>query len=372
MALNTAARIFRMIWRKPRISRVGIADRMGLDKSTVTNQVNHLLDLGLIVEMAEGSASVRGGRRPIHLGINKAFGRIIGIELQADSYVAVAVDLAGEIQSECRGSIAINAETLPRAVTQLVSHVTKKLAPGSPPLLGIGIGTGGLIDSRKGIIRYSVPLEIREPLDFGKQVAANVHVPCSIENDANCCAWGELAFNRSEELRNFLFALVEYRPGFTSVGSQGGLGVGFGVVLGGKVYSGIHGNAGEFRSAFCQGAGDLQFSLTKEELSRFATDPEVLQRTSDELARNMALLVNTMDFDRVFIGGQIENLPIDLPALLRRRLEENWMYPFPKGVEIRYSSLGERAVAFGAAGMILDRLVVESLLPGLGGEGAHR
>lgn len=49
----------------------------------------------------------------------------------------------------------------------------------------------------------------------------------------------------------------------TSVGSQGGLGVGFGVVLGGKVYSGIHGNAGEFRSAFCQGPGDLQFSLTR-------------------------------------------------------------------------------------------------------------
>lgn len=91
----------------------------------------------------------------------------------------------------------------------------------------------------------------------------------------------------------------------------------------------------------------------------------MLQRTSDELARNMALLVNTMDFDRVFIGGQIENLPIDFsdpPAAARRR---TGMYPFPKGVEIRYSSLGERAVAFGAAGMILDRLVV-NLLPGLG------
>lgn len=369
MALNTAARIFRTIWRKPRISRVAIAERLGLDKSTVTNQVNHLLELGLIVEVAEGSASVRGGRRPIHLGINKAFGRIIGIELQADSYVAVAVDLTGEIHGECRGSVSITAETLPRAVTQLVGHVTKKLAPGPTPLLGIGIGTGGLIDSKKGIIRYSVPLEIKEPLDFGKQVAAHLQVPCSIENDANCCAWGELAFNRSEELRNFLFALVEYRPGFTSVGSLGGLGVGFGVVMSGKVYSGIHGNAGEFRSAFCSGRGDLQFSLSKKELSRFGTDPDVLQRASDELARNMALLVNTMDFDRVFIGGQIEAQPIDFPALLRRRLEENWMYPFPKGVEIRYSSLGERAVAFGAAGMILDRLVSENLLPGLGAMG---
>lgn len=56
-----------------------------------------------------------------------------------------------------------------------------------------------------------------------------------------------------EGLRNSLFPLVEYRPGFPSVGSQGGLGVGFGVGMGGKVYSGIHVSAGEFRSAFCPG-----------------------------------------------------------------------------------------------------------------------
>jgi len=48
-------------------------------------------------------------------------------------------------------------------------------------------------------------------------------------------------------------------------------------------------------------------------------------------------------------------------------LEENWMFPFPQeGVDIRYSSLGERDVAFGASGMILERLISEALLPGLG------
>jgi hypothetical protein len=45
------------------------------------------------------------------------------------------------------------------------------------------------------------------------------------------------------------------------------------------------------------------------------------------------------------------------------------MYPFPKEVEIHYSSLGGKAVAYGAAGMILDRLISEQSLPGLGGVG---
>ena len=69
------------------------------------------------------------------------------------------------------------------------------------------------------------------------------------------------------------------------------------------------------------------------------------------------------------LNGNFGAFPIsedDLPAALRRRLAENWMYPAPKGVDIRYSSLGGKAVAYGAAGMIFDRLVTERLLPGLG------
>ena len=84
------------------------------------------------------------------------------------------------------------------------------------------------------------------------------------------------------------------------------------------------------------------------------------------------MIVNTMDFDRVYIGGDIEALNVDLPGALRRRLEENWMYPAPRDVDIRYSSLGGKAVAYGAAGMIFDRLVTERLLPGLGADPPSR
>jgi hypothetical protein len=72
-----------------------------------------------------------------------------------------------------------------------------------------------------------------------------------------------------------------------------------------------------------------------------------------------------MDFESVYVGGDIEEFGIDFPSILRRRLEENWMYPFPKNIAIRYSSLGGKAVAYGAAGLLLDKLASESLLPGL-------
>ncbi len=362
---NNIARIFRAIWRRPNISRVALADRLGLDKSTVTNQVNLLIERGLIEEVQEGHASSRGGRRPIHLGIRRSFGRILGIELQQDAYVALATDLSGEILGEHRGTIPVRPGALDVSILEVIAEVRRELGVKDQPILGVGIGLAGLVDHKHGRIHYSVPLSIPAPLDFQEAVSRKLDVPCFVENDANCCAWGELAFHRTEELKDFLFALVEVRRGLTSVGSLGGIGVGFGVALGGKVHGGAHGNAGEFRSAFCDGPGDLQFSLSKDELAQFGQDPDVLRRASDELARNMAMLINTMDFEKVFVGGDIESLPLDFPALLRTRLEENWMYPFPKGIEIRYSSLGAKAVAFGAAGMILDRLVLEGRLPGL-------
>ncbi|HWP67650.1 MAG TPA: ROK family protein, partial [Rectinemataceae bacterium] len=233
-------------------------------------------------------------------------------------------------------------------------------------LLGIGIGTAGLVDSKKGRIRYSVPLGITKPLDFSKAVAGRLLLPYCIENDANCCAWGELAFNRKEDLKDFLFALVEYRQDRTSLMCYGGIGVGFGIVLGGKVHTGAHGFAGEFKSALCDGRSDLQFSLPLRELAKLGSDKAILGNVIGELSRNMAMLINTMDFSHVFIGGDIEALDIDLPAILRNRLEENWMYPSPKDVQIRFSSLGEKAVAYGAAGMVFERLLAEHRLPGLG------
>jgi len=366
---NTAARIVRTIWQNPRISRVGIAERLGLDKSTVTNQVGRLIEIGIIEEIAEGNAGSRGGRRPIHLAMNRSFGRVLGIEIQVGTYVALVVDLAGEILAETRGQVPMDEENRSKMMLAIIHECAAKLCPEQERLLGVGVGIGGLVDLKKGRIRYSVPLGIKEAIDFGKTVAAKLSVPCFVENDANCCAWGELAFNKDEALRDFLFALVEFRRDPKSIGLSGGMGVGFGVALGGKVYSGAHGDAGEFRSAFCDGAGELQLSLPKDTLSHLDSDRAALVKAADELARNTAMLVNTMDFARVYIGGDIEGLDVDFPSLLRRRLEENWMYPFPQEVEIHYSSLGGKAVAYRAAGMILDRLISEQSLPGLGGVG---
>ncbi|MCX7024452.1 MAG: ROK family transcriptional regulator [Spirochaetes bacterium] len=355
--MGTAFRIIKTIWHHPRISRVKLAERLGLDKSTITNQVSRLIEYGIIEEIDEGEASTRGGRKPIHLVLDRNYGRVIGIEIQVNAFIAVAVDLSGEVLAEHRGSVYIDGAQFAGKSCEIISDCVAKLCPSGERLLGVGVGMGGLIDSKRNVVNYSVPLAIASPIDFGVTVAAKLDVPCFVENDANCCAWGELAFNRREELKDFLFALVEFRTDPVSIGEYGGMGVGFGIVLGGKVFTGAHGNAGEFRSVLCDGSGNLQFSLPKETIRSVERDSIALSAVTDELARNMAMFLNVMDFEHVFIGGDIERLDSDFCAQLRRRLEENWMYPVPRLADIRYSSLGGRAVAYGAAGMLLDRLL---------------
>jgi len=141
------------------------------------------------------------------------------------------------------------------------------------------------------------------------------------------------------------------------------VGVGFGLVINGRVHYGSNYSAGEFRSVLCTADDDIQVSLSREELGRVLSDPSVFDRFAVELARNIAMLVNTLDFSRVFIGGDIESCGFDFCRILEDAIDANWLYPIKKRIDIQYSSLGAKAVAFGAAGMCLQSLFAANKFP---------
>jgi predicted NBD/HSP70 family sugar kinase len=358
---RNAARIVRTIWRNPLISRFEIAGRLGLERSTITHQVNRLLDIGLVTEMSEGKAGPQGGRKPIHLSINKDYGFIIGIEMQVEAYSVAAVNLAGDVLHFRKEERTITPESFIDDVIGIARSCAAAMG-GMDKLIGVGVGVGGLIDSDRGVIHYSIPLHLTTPLDFAAAAAERFDLPILIGNDANCCALGELAFHRADGLKNFLFTLVQFRSGARARQEYGGLGVGLGLVIDGKVYTGANFTAGEFRSVFCADGGQGQFSIPPAEIGNLAERPDLMERFADELARNLAMLVNTLDLNKVFVGGDIENSSLPFPAQLRAAIERNWMYPTQAPCQVSYSSLGERAVAYGAAGMLLYRIFASTHL----------
>jgi len=356
------SRIMREIWIHREISRVDIARSLGLDKSTVSNNINELLELGVIIESSEGVSGPQGGRKPVHIKLNKKYGCVIGIEMRPESYTAVVVDLEGEILYSRFEKISVSGENLKEEFIRIVEHTREEMSRKKIHLLGVGLGLSGVINSRAGIIKYSIPLKIDGGFSFYEELDSEFDFPVFIDNDANACVWGELAFHRRKDLKDFIFLLLEFRD-FDAMGANGGdkIALGIGLGINGNVHYGNDFSAGEFRSLLRHEKSVGQFSLTAEEQMLAEEDGEMRIRFLRELGQHVALMVNTFNLSHVILGGTFEKYDKDVFSIFEDEIKRNWPYPYPYEFRnnIWLSSFGDKAVAYGAAGMVLNKLFTD-------------
>ncbi|MFW5727668.1 MAG: ROK family transcriptional regulator [Spirochaetia bacterium] len=353
------SRIMREIWVSRETSRIEIARNLDLDKSTISNNVNELLELGIIIESTEGSSSPQGGRKPVHIKLNKSYGCVLGIEMTPDSYTAVAVDLEGEIVFSKFEKAEISGKNFKDKFKEITAALRQELELKNIKLLGIGIGVSGVVNSKDGVIKYSIPLKISKDYKFYKKIAGEIDVPVFIDNDANASVWGELAFHRRKELKDFIFLLLEVREREAEQkNAYDSIGVGVGLVINGNVHYGHDYSAGEFRSILRHEDSIGQFSLTAEEQQLVRDDKEIWHRFLHELGAHIALIVNTFNLTHIILGGQFERYDQDVSAILEEEIKKNWPYPYAYEVRknIWLSAFGDQAVAYGAAGMVLNKL----------------
>jgi predicted NBD/HSP70 family sugar kinase len=332
-----------------------MARELGLGKSTITNIVSSLEKRDLVRLVESGQPGPSGGRPPRVLAINARYGYILGLEIQTEFYKAVATDIQGEVVFSRSQTMSFGG----KGIAEIFSEVTRTLRPRlrkiALPLIGVGLGVAGIVDSRSGVIVQSNPLGIIKKTRFYDEIAGLLDVPVMIENDANCCCWGELAFRKVERHGSFVFVLGEFRKGRTSGQDYWGVAVGMGLVLDGKVRHGDGFSAGEFKSILWDPANSGQFSLDDLESRRVKEDPVVRSKVIRELCAHVAFLVNTLNLDCVVIGGEMAAYKDEIVEVLRAEIKRNWSYLDEVGCAIEFAALGEMAVAYGAAGMFLER-----------------
>lgn len=351
--INTS-QVLRCIWLNEGISRIQIAKVLQMDKSTVSKIVSNLLLIGIIETMDEESSRSQGGRKPVPLRINMKYGCILGIELQTDSYTAVITDLNGGIISDRNDKIDFEKKSL----IEIFLKITEEMIPLAEKhgLLGIVLGISGIINSAEGVILKSNPLNIDENFSFRKEIRKHIDIPVFIENDANCCCWGELTVNRTNRLGNMLFMLGEFREVESQHTFYSGIGFGFGIVINGKVYHGQEHSAGEFKSIFSDAPSISQFSLSDDKVENIQDKPEELAVLFRELARNISLVINFFNLNHIIIGGEIEQYEDMIRLMLTQEIQRNWSYPGQLNFTISSSKQGKNAVAYGAACMFLENL----------------
>jgi predicted NBD/HSP70 family sugar kinase len=223
--------VFNLIMDRGSISRTDLARQSELPAATITRIVGEFLSANLISEGSPQESS--GGRRPIMLSINPSAGYVAGVKLREDGMTVAICDLNCTIIHTLEEEIV--GEAVPQLVVEAMAGAVKRcLSEANVPsnkVLGLGVGLSGLIDSARGICRYSAILGWQD-VELGAALEFKLHLPVRIDNDVNTLAVAERYFGAGREAANFLLVTL-------------GRGIGLGIVVGGEIYRGSAGGAGE-------------------------------------------------------------------------------------------------------------------------------
>jgi predicted NBD/HSP70 family sugar kinase len=230
------------------LSRAEVARSLGVSPSTVGRLVDRLLERDILVEIGRSEVS-RTGRPSILLGFNPAFGAVLAADLRSTNAYAAVVDLAGSILDTATSQLTQGdpARAL-RDLSDLLAVLMEQRG-GAPPLRAIVVGAPSIVDLVTGSVEWAPSLGWRN-VPLGKLLSEEFRLPVLVENDANLAALGECWRGAGRGKRNLIFVSV-------------GTGVGAGIILGGSLFRGATGAAGE--------------------VAYFVTDVETLRDNAGEL-----------------------------------------------------------------------------------------
>lgn len=225
--LNRIA-VLRLIGASGRIARTHIAQTLGLSPATVTSLTRELLERG-IVRVADRAPS-RGGRPAVLLELVGGAGTAFGVKIAPDHLVGVLVDLDADIRERFEVKFdATKRDSVERLADVLESWIGSAGPQGQ--LLGVGLGMPGVVDVGRGTV--SSPLLGWEAVPLSNVLQERLGIPVVMDNDVNTLAVSERLYGRGRDVENFITVTI-------------GLGVGLGIVVGGDIYHGYGGGAGEF------------------------------------------------------------------------------------------------------------------------------
>ncbi|HHU35972.1 MAG TPA: ROK family transcriptional regulator [Treponema sp.] len=351
-----SSRIFQEIWLNRGKSRIAIAEELNLDRSTITKVVRQLLEYGIVRTTGKYHGKPGAGRMATGLEIDPEFALVLGIEVQTEFFRSALVSFDGTIiHAE---TVSYEGNDLEPEISSVIESQIKLAQKAGKPLAGIGIGLSGIVDPYRGVILQSNPLGIREPLPLRDLLQQRFGCPVFLENDANCCCWGEKAFHRAPSDRNFLALLGEFRNIDIHNNRVNGVAVGLGIVIRDTVLHGDSFTVGEFQSLLydTENPGRSQFSISDEEAERLPEDEAILDRVFYETAYNISLLANTLDITRIVIAGDFVLFAEQLSKHLETQIKRNWSYPGSSNCVIAVSPDKEQSVCLGAAGLFIQKL----------------
>ncbi|WP_078888204.1 ROK family protein [Streptomyces sclerotialus] len=304
---------------------------------------------------------------------------LLGVDVGGTKIAAGVVSPEGTLlASVVRPTPAAQGRT---AVLDAIAAAVREL-PGREGAVGLGIGTGGVVDRDQGVVlSANALLSGWAGTRLSEELGDRLGLPVTADNDANVFALAEQTYGAGAGCASALYVSV-------------GTGIGGGLVSGGRLLRGAHWTAGEFghlavpeaagRPCNCGRAGHLEAvasgpaitarfrELSGDEdvhdLRRVAAlaEPDAgptgagteaaraaLAEGAGALGRALAGLVNTLDPERVVVGGGVASIGAPFWEPLTEAFAAE-LLPGPAGLRPVPAALGPRAAVVGAAALLLE------------------
>lgn len=225
------------------ISRAALAEKSGLNKTTVSSLVFELIGRQFVREIGLGPTST--GRPAVLLELNPSVGCIVSGEIGVDFISVICTDFAPEIlwrhqeQTDPSAGQAVIMERMLSTLEQAV-QVGRSI---HGQILGLAVGVPGLVDQATGTLLLAPNLGWRG-VPLRRILEERFPLPIFVDNEANMAALGEHYFGAAQGHEEVLYI-------------SAGVGLGGGIVHGGGLFSGVGGFGGEFGHMTMDPAGEM-------------------------------------------------------------------------------------------------------------------
>lgn len=376
ISARTRSLMFSAVLSRAPISRTQLAKQTGLSPSTVTKVIAPLIEAGYLVEVGTERPGKGAGRPQRMLAVNHERYVVVGLKLAPDLVSGVLTDMGSRVVAVADRPLPDHSltPTLDAAVA-----VFEQLRAQRPdvPVMGVGVAVGGHVAD--GVLVHSGVMGW-DDVDIAGLLAKRLDLPTVVNNDLNALTIAERWFGKGRDVDSFAVVTV-------------GAGVGCGLVLGGELFTGATGLAGELGhlplfpdgpDCSCGNSGCLEAIASSGGVMRMIRERsdarcesiadavrlgrddhgpdgdvarEAFTRAGDALGRGLAVLCNVVNPERIILSGEgVVAHDLFGPAM-RSALHAHGFSSAATDCELVVDAVDAYLWAHGAASLVIDGML---------------
>lgn len=366
---------------------VDLSKELNLSVPTIAKLINEMCEDGYLKDY--GKLETEGGRHPILYGLNPTSGYFVGVDIKKFALDMGLINFKGDIV-ELKMNIPYKFENTPEAMNTLCEIIKDFIRnineDHNKNILNVSVNISGRVNPESGY-SYSIFNFSEQPLS--EILAQKIGHQVTIDNDTRAMTYGEYLQGHVKGEKDILFINISW-------------GLGMGIIIGGKLYTGKSGFSGEIghinafdnevichcgkkgcleteasgsalhrifikriregeSSILSQRVQEMKTPLTLDEIIEAINkeDPlgiEIIEEIGQKLGKHIAGLINIFNPELVIIGGTLSRTEDYILQPIKTAVRKYSLNLVNKDSLITTSKLKEKAGVIGACLLARSRM----------------